>query len=63
MDHRRNDGRYPADVSQLGVVVGGYTISELIGRGGSSSVYQAHQEAFDRDVAIKVLDVDPMSML
>ncbi len=46
-------------MSQHSAIADGYAITELLGRGGSSSVYRAHQEAFDRDVAIKVLEVDP----
>jgi len=32
-----------------------YSIGEMIGRGGMGLVYQAHDNAFDREVAIKVL--------
>ncbi len=46
-------------MNQRSVIAEGYAITELLGRGGSSSVYRAHQEAFDRDVAVKVLEVDP----
>ena len=46
-------------MNQHSVIADGYAITELLGRGGSSSVYRAHQEAFDREVAVKVLEVDP----
>jgi serine/threonine protein kinase len=36
---------------------GGFTVTGLAGRGGSATVYVARDEALDRDVAIKVLDV------
>ena len=38
--------------------IAGYSGLELLGRGGFSSVYRAHQAAQSRDVAIKVLTVD-----
>jgi len=40
------------------VDIDGFEQFELIGRGGFSTVYKAHQTAFDRTVAIKVLEVD-----
>jgi serine/threonine-protein kinase PknK len=36
-------------------VIAGYSQLRLIGRGGSATVYRAHQERLERDVAIKVL--------
>lgn len=39
-------------------VVDGYVCRERIGSGGSSRVYRATQEAFARDVALKVLSAD-----
>ncbi|MEY2939850.1 MAG: hypothetical protein RIS58_837 [Actinomycetota bacterium] len=36
----------------------GFSDVQLIGRGGFSTVYRAHQNAQSRDVAIKVLNVD-----
>ena len=38
----------------------GFTDLTVIGRGGFSRVYRAHQEQFARDVAIKVLDIDTL---
>src|SRR6266581_1791532 len=38
--------------------VPGYRDLTRIGRGGFSVVYRAHQEAFDRPVALKVLRMD-----
>lgn len=38
--------------------VAGYSNLKRIGRGGSSSVYRARQDAFGRDVAIKILFAD-----
>lgn len=39
------------------VSIPGYRDFELLGRGGFAAVYQARQEAYDRLVAVKVLDV------
>jgi len=36
----------------------GFKVLELVGRGGFSSVYRAHQPVIDRVVAIKVLNLD-----
>lgn len=35
----------------------GYQIRDVLGRGGSATVYRAHEARFDRDVALKILDV------
>lgn len=46
-------------------IVDGYTIGDPIGVGGFSTVYRATQEQFDRDVALKVLNIrldDPRSV-
>ena len=40
---------------RLGTLVGRYRLERLIGRGGMAWVYQAHDPAFARTVAIKVL--------
>ncbi|MGH9270189.1 MAG: protein kinase domain-containing protein, partial [Ilumatobacteraceae bacterium] len=37
-------------------VISGYGDLVFIGRGGFASVYRARQLAFDRDVALKVID-------
>lgn len=39
----------------------GYDDLEVVGRGGFATVYRAHEPAFNRDVAIKVLDVADVS--
>ncbi|MBM3681698.1 MAG: hypothetical protein FJW81_10355 [Actinobacteria bacterium] len=38
--------------------IAGYSGLDLLGRGGFSTVYRAHQSAHSRDVALKVLSVD-----
>lgn len=60
-------GAYPArtvthegttgTMAERAVQVDGYEHLQLIGEGGFSRVYRARQVAFDRDVALKVLDV------
>ena len=39
----------------------GYQVLEVVGRGGFATVYRAHEPAFNRDVAIKVIDVAEVS--
>ncbi|MEP7001783.1 MAG: serine/threonine protein kinase, partial [bacterium] len=38
-----------------GVLAGDYTIEKEIGRGGMGVVYRAHDNRYERTVAIKVL--------
>lgn len=38
-----------------GTTIGPYELYEVIGRGGMSTVYRAHQPSMNRDVAIKVI--------
>ncbi|MDZ4671772.1 MAG: protein kinase [Phototrophicales bacterium] len=38
--------------------IGAFTVKERIGRGGMASVYRAHQSAMNRDIALKVIEVD-----
>jgi serine/threonine protein kinase len=38
--------------------VDGFTPIEIIGRGGSATVYRAREDAFDREVALKVFDLE-----
>lgn len=40
-----------------GFSIPGYSGFRLLGRGGFSSVFEARQEAYDRSVAVKVLDI------
>ncbi|HRF97667.1 MAG TPA: serine/threonine-protein kinase, partial [Aggregatilineales bacterium] len=40
--------------------VGGFTVLDRIGRGGMATVYRAHQSAMNRDVALKVIEVDDL---
>jgi len=43
----------------IGSKLGGqYTLTALLGSGGMGSVYRAHQEMMDRDVAIKILPLE-----
>ncbi len=44
--------------SEVRVVIDGYRDLVRVGSGGFSMVYRAHQEAFDRTVAVKVLTVE-----
>jgi hypothetical protein len=43
---------------RLGTAFGGYRIDALIGRGGMSVVYRAHDAALGRNVALKLLSPD-----
>ena len=40
---------------EVGMQIGAYTVSSLIGQGGMGEVYQARDTTLDRDVALKVL--------
>ncbi len=40
----------------VGITLGQYQLSELIGKGGMAAVYRAHQSAMNRDVALKVIE-------
>lgn len=40
--------------------VGGFTVVERIGRGGMATVYRAHQSAMNRDIALKVIELDDL---
>ncbi|MBI2933890.1 MAG: protein kinase [Planctomycetes bacterium] len=49
--------RRPADAAQLapGLVIGRCRVIRLIAAGGQGSIYLAHHQALDKDVALKVL--------
>jgi serine/threonine protein kinase len=48
-----------AEIDRSGTVVAGkYRVEKLIAKGGFSSVYRARQIGMERDVAIKVLEID-----
>ncbi|MCS6871776.1 MAG: protein kinase [Anaerolineae bacterium] len=40
----------------IGKTLGSYTLTALIGRGGMATVYKAHQQTVNREVAIKVMN-------
>ena len=46
----------PSDPLIGRVIAGRYLVEELIGTGGMGSVYRAHHQFIDRDVALKFLD-------
>ena len=50
-DHARND-------LAGGTTLDGYTLTEVIGSGGMSTVWRARQSGLERDVAVKVLRKD-----
>src|SRR5271169_302369 len=44
-----------------GQLLGHYRLIERIGGGGQGEVFRAHDERFDRDVAIKILPIKALS--
>jgi serine/threonine-protein kinase len=42
----------------LGVMVGAYRITRLLGEGGMGSVYEAVNDSIERRVAIKILNAE-----
>jgi serine/threonine-protein kinase len=44
-----------------GVVVGGYRLGALLGRGGMAVVYEAREETLGRSAAVKILATEPAS--
>jgi tetratricopeptide (TPR) repeat protein/tRNA A-37 threonylcarbamoyl transferase component Bud32 len=51
----------PPAPPERGLVVGRYTVLELIGQGGMGSVYAAHDPQLDRKVAIKLVRSDRLA--
>jgi|GEM_PF-5300043 len=47
--------KVPSRTIRPGVVIGGFCIQNILGRGGMGEVYLAHQESLDRMVALKIL--------
>ncbi|MFP6904606.1 MAG: serine/threonine-protein kinase, partial [Verrucomicrobiota bacterium] len=47
--------RVPSNEIAPGVVIGGFEIKKLIGKGGMGEVYLARQLTMDRDIALKIL--------
>ncbi|MFT5124688.1 MAG: serine/threonine protein kinase [Verrucomicrobiales bacterium] len=47
--------RVPSNEIAPGVVIGGFEIKELIGKGGMGEVYLAQQLSMGRDIALKIL--------
>jgi serine/threonine protein kinase len=47
---------YSSTMAKVGDRVGSYVITGVIGRGAMATVYRAHDERLNRDVALKLLD-------